>query len=165
MKILHLVLVSSVFAFAPLAIADEIAYPTVEDASFVITAPGDWKVVPADEEGDYFDLEGPTGAVFSFRTIKGSQESLDQAIEEVVEDLNKDYKDVKIGEPQDWTPNGLQGFYAVGDGKDEDGPVRFGIGWCVLADGKIAELWFVCDASDETGMEVAGKIANSLKAP
>ncbi len=152
-------------ALAPLASADDIAYPTTEDASFIITAPGDWKVVPAEEEGDYFDLEGPTGAVFSFRTIKGTQDSLNEAIEEVITDLKKDYKDLQLGEAQDWTPNGLEGFYAVGDAKDEDGPVRLGVGWCVLADGKIAELWFVCDAADETGMEVAGKIANSLKAP
>ena len=152
-------------ALTPLALADDIAYPTPDNASFVISAPSDWKVVPADEEGGYFDLEGPTGAVFSFRTIKGTQDSLNEAIQEVVEDLKKDYKDVELGEAQDWKPNGLEGFYAIGDAKDEDGPVRLGVGWCVLADGKIAELWFVCDAKDETGMEVAGKIANSLRAP
>lgn len=144
-----------------------IVYPDEDKPSFEITASEDWKMTQAEDDGDYFHLDGPTGAVFSFRTIEGTTESLDEAIKETIEDIGKMFKDVELGDAQDWTPNGLAGFYAVGTGKDkEDGtPMKIGVGWCALSDGKIAELWFVADATDEEGMGQAEKIANSLASP
>lgn len=171
MKLHHsLSLWIATFAFAGMTYAGEvnkIAYPTAESASFVISAPEDWKLDPAEESGGYFDLSGPTGAVFSFRTIPGNAEALEAAIKESVEEVSKMYKNVELGDAQDWKPNGLEGFYAVGTGKDpEDGAtVRFGMGWCLLKDETIAELWFVTDDKDAAGLKVAEKIANSLTAP
>ena len=144
-----------------------IAYPTPEDESFEITAPEDWKIKQAEDTGDYFHLEGPTGAVFSFRTIKGSKGSMEKAIDEAMEELKSEYKNAELGDPQDWTPNGLKGFYLVGTAidKQDDEKVRVGMGWAALEDGKIAEFWFVADLTDEKGTTVANSIANSLKAP
>lgn len=144
-----------------------IAYPTPEAESFEITAPEDWEIKQAEDAGDYFHLEGPTGAVFSFRTIKGSSGSMEKAIDEAMEELKTEYKGAELGDPQDWTPNGLKGFYLVGTAidKQDDGKVRVGMGWAALEDGKIAEFWFVADLADEKGISVAEKIANSLKAP
>jgi hypothetical protein len=147
--------------------AQRIAYPTADHPSFVLEVPKSWKLEPAEEEGDFFQLEGPTGAIYSFRTIEGGKDSLNDAIDESIKEIGKQFKDVELGKAQDWKPGGLTGLYAIGDGKDkEDGtPVRFGVGWVALNDGKIAEMWFVSDADDEKGMNEASAIANSLTSP
>lgn len=144
-----------------------IAYPTVKEESFEITAPKDWEMKQMEQEGDYFHLLGPTGAVFSFRTIDGNNSSMDKAIKAAMGQLKDDYKDIEMGDAQDWTPGGLKGFYIAGSavGKKENDSVRVGMGWAALNDGKIAEFWFVADHDDDKGIAVAEKIANSLKAP
>lgn len=146
--------------------SQQIAYPTADAPSFVLEVPKTWKLEPAEEEGDFFQLEGPTGAIYSFRTIEGSKESLDGAIDESIKEIDKQFKDVELGKAQDWKPDGLTGIYAVGTGKDKDGnPIKVGVGWVALNDGKIAEMWFVADADDEKGMDEASAIANSLTSP
>ena len=144
-----------------------IAYPTLKEESFEITAPKDWEMKPMEKEGEYFHLLGPTGAVFSFRTIEGSNDAMTNAIKDAMAQVNEDYKNVDMGDAQDWAPNGLKGFYVAGTavGKKENDPVRIGMGWAALNDGKIAEFWFVGDHDDEKGIAIAEKIANSLKAP
>lgn len=168
----HLALLAAVCTLALASTArcaelQKIAYPTANHASFVIDAPDSWKLEPAEEEGDFFQLEGPTGALFSFRTIEGSKDSLNDAIDESVKELGEHFNDVQLGEAQDWKPAGLTGIYAVGTGKDkEDGTaVKVGIGWVALNDGKIAEMWFVADADDAKGLKQAENIANSLTSP
>jgi hypothetical protein len=144
-----------------------IAYPTAEEASFLITAPENWKITPAEQAGDFFQLEGPTGAIFSFRTIEGTEKSLDAAIKESVKELNERFDDMQLGDAEDWKPHGLTGLYAVGTGKikGEDTAVKVGVGWCALEDGKIAEMWFVAEDSDTKGIKQAEDIANSMSAP
>lgn len=146
--------------------ADTIAYPTAEQPSFLIEVPANWEMTQAEEEGDFFHLDGPTGAVFSFRTIKGSKESLDAAIEASVDAASEKLSDLEFGEPQDWKPDGLTGIYMTGQGKDKDGtPMRIGMAWCALNNGQIVELWFVSEATDAKGMSAAEDIANSLTSP
>lgn len=166
LKSLAVVVFSCVLAGTALADAT-IAYPTADDASFLITAPDDWELDPADEPGGYFDLNGPTGATFSFRTIKGTESSLQEAIMTSFAEIGEFYSDLELQEPADWTPNGLTGFFAGGAAKDkEDGSTVFlGMGWCALEDGKIAEMWFVANIDDKEGIEQADKIANSLRNP
>ncbi len=143
-----------------------IMYPTTESPSFMITAPDDWKLDPADEEGGYFDLNGPTGAVLSFRTVEGTDEGMKNAIQECIDYLNETYNNVKLDKPVDHKVNGLEGFYAVGTGKDkEDGSnMVFGMAWYALKDGSIGEIWFACEATDKAGADQADKILNSFKA-
>jgi len=169
---MHKALLAIGLAFAVTTLArsadmQTIAYPTKDEASFLITAPEDWEIKQAEEGGDYFHLLGPTGAVFSFRTIEGGEDSLKEAIAACIKDISKRFDDVDLGDAKDWTPHGLEGFYAVGSAKEkEDGtPIRVGVGWCVLKDGNIAELWFVADEDDEKGINLANDIANSLEAP
>lgn len=166
-KILAAILALTITHAARCADMQTIAYPTAEDESFEITAPEDWKIKQMEEAGDYFHLEGPTGAVFSFRTVKGSNDSMENAIDEAMEELKTEYKGAELGDPQDWTPNGLKGFYLVGTATDkqDDEKVRVAMGWAALEDGKIAEFWFVADLTDEKGIAEANTIANSLKAP
>lgn len=175
MKINHLActLVSSLLLMAASAHAEEevtvekIAYPTVDEASFVLSVPSDWEMKQAEEAGDYFHLTTESGAVFSFRTIDGDEKALEGAIDRSLKQLNEEYTEVTLDEPKDWIPNGLTGFYTTGSAKEKEGgaPVRVGLGWCVLEDGKIAELWFVADEEDKDGISAAEDIANSLAAP
>jgi hypothetical protein len=170
MKYLAALTLAWTFAFVPLTRAAElekIAYPTADKPSFIITVPKSWKMTAAEDEGDYFHLESPTDAVFSFRTIDGSEDSLKTAIEDTVKDINKRFDAVELGDAEDWKPNGLTGLYAVGSAKEkEDGaPIKIGVGWCALEDGKIAEMWFVADEDDAKGIKQAEDIANSLTAP
>lgn len=145
---------------------EKLMYPDADHTSFIIHVPTDWKLTQAEEAGDYCHLHGPTGAVFSFRTIDGDQHSLDDAMKNSIEQVHKKFKDAEIGDAKDWTPDGMSGFYAVGEGKESDGnEVKIGMGWCALKDGKIAEWWFVTDIKDSEGMDEANKIANSLEAP
>jgi hypothetical protein len=144
-----------------------IVYPTADAPSFKITVPKDWEMKQAEEEGDYFHLLGPTGAVFSFRTIEGSENAMTDAIKRSMQQVDDDYKNVKMGDAQDWTPGGLKGFFVSGNAetKKEGDEVTIGMGWAALEDGKIAEFWFVADLDDKKGISAAENIANSLKAP
>lgn len=166
----HLLLgFASILLTSPLAMASDvdIYYPTSDAASFVITAPEEWELDPADEEGGYFDLSGPTGATFSFRTIDGQESSLLEAIEESIDYLANEYNEVELSDPKDWTPDGLEGFYATGQGVDKESgeEVVFGLGWCAMPDGSIAEMWFVTESTDKKGTSAAERIADSLRAP
>lgn len=171
MKYLLALTLPCLLAFSQIARAEDelqkIAYPTADEASFVITAPESWKMTAAEDAGDYFHLESPTDAVFSFRTIEGNEDSLKEAIEDCVKDLSERFNDLELGDAEDWKPNGLSGLYAVGTAKEkEDGnPIKIGVGWCALEDGKIAEMWFIADEADAEGMKQAENIANSLSAP
>lgn len=153
----------------PLGAAEphKIAYPTADDASFILTVPADWEIKQAEEAGDYFTLSKESGATFSFRTIEGEKETLDQAIEDSMKEIGERFDGVQMSEAQDWTPGGLKGFYSAGGGKEKDGgaPVRIGVGWLALPDGKIAELWFVADQDDTQGITEAEAIANTLETP
>ncbi|MCX6968588.1 MAG: hypothetical protein NTV93_00340 [Verrucomicrobia bacterium] len=168
-KIISLIACALVFAAAPTFAAGKLqtlVYPTKDNPSFLIDVPADWKLTPAEEEGDYFHLGGPSGAVFSFRTLEGSEKALEDSMKHCLTRANEKFKDVELGDAQDWKPSGLTGFYAVGTAKEKDGnPVRIAFAWCALPDDKIAELWFITDLDDEAGMDQANKIVNSLKAP
>jgi len=169
MKTTHALLAALAFATSIPAHAEEttlIAYPTLEETSFTIEVPDSWKMTEAENGGDFFHLDGPTGAIFSFRTIEGSEGALQAAIEDTMTHIGTLFTDIELGDAQDWTPGGLPGFYATGSGKDKDGTeVRIGVAWCALNDGKIAQMWFVSDADDASGMASAESIANSLASP
>jgi hypothetical protein len=143
-----------------------IAFPTIEKASFLIEVPPTWELTQAESEEDFFHLDGPTGAIFSFRTIEGTEETLKEAIDDTLSHVGSLFTDIELSDAQDWQPNGLTGFYATGSGKSADNePVSIGVAWCALPDGKIAQVWFVSDANDAAGMREAEFIANSLQAP
>lgn len=169
-KLLTLIACGTMLAVAPVFSAGKLqtlVYPTKDNPSFLIEVPTAWKLTPAESEGDYFHLAGPTGAVFSFRTLEGSEDALAKSMQHCLASANEKYDDVKLGEAQDWKPSGLTGFYAVGTAKEKkDGnPVRIAFAWCALPDDNIAELWFITDLDDEEGMDAANNIINSLKAP
>jgi hypothetical protein len=169
MKTTLLLATAILLSLSPLSRAQEtekLMYPDADHTSFIIHVPTDWKLTQGETEGDYCHLHGPSGAVFSFRTIDGDQHSLEEAMKNSLEQMNKKFTDTEIGDAQDWKPDGMTGFYAVGQGKESDGnEVKIGMGWCALKDGKIAEWWFVTDIKDSEGMTQANNIANSLEAP
>lgn len=140
-----------------------IAYPDAKKPEFTVTAPDDWEMTPGEEEGDYFTLEGPSGAVLSLRAIPGTKEDLEAAIQDAVDYLKESYKDVKMGEATQM--EGVDGFVAGGTGKDkEDGSALvFGFEWFALKDGHIAEVWFEAAADDKEGADAAKAILATFK--
>lgn len=162
----YLAIILAVVSIPTLAGASQtIFYPSQDNPSFSVTAPDNWELGQAEEEGGYFDLTGPTGAVLYFRNIDGTLENLEGAITDAVDYLGENYSDVQLGDAQDHKINGLEGFYAVGSGKDADGEsVVFGIGWYALKDGSIGEIWFVAAAGDKAGAKAADQLLNTFKA-
>ncbi len=155
-----------------LAELQTIAYPDAENASFFIEAPEDWEMTPGEEEGDYFDLEGPTGVVLSFRTIKASsgkkaEKALNKAIEESIEFIKENYKNVDLSEAKDDTLAGCEGFFSTGSGVDRETgeDALFGLGWYLLSENEIAEIWFVVNEDDKKGAKQAEKILRSFSIP
>lgn len=149
-----------------------IYYPTQEKASFAIDCPKDWKLEPGENVGDYFEIEGPTGVTFSFRTLpskteKQGTEALRGAIDEAVAFLKEHYSDIKIEGPKDDKINGLEGFYLVGSGSNkESGQTEvFAMGWYALKDGTIGEIWLVADPEDKEGFAAAEKILKTFRVP
>lgn len=153
-------------AATPLA-ADTLAYPTADDASFLIDYPSDWELVQAEEEGGYMELKAPGGgAVLNFRTIEGSEDAMQQAIADTVTYLKGRYSNVETSPAQDTTQHGLTGFFAGGTGVDESaGPIKFVCAWYGLNDGTIGEIWFVGKQDDAASAEAAKHIVNSFRPP
>ena len=168
-NICTLTLCALLLAVRPVAAAENVSlvYPTTDEPSFVVDVPSDWELTKAEEQGDYFHLDGPTGAVFSMRTIPGSEDALAESMKNCLSNVGEKFDDIELGDAQDWTPSGMTGFYAVGDAKEKSSGknVRLAFAWCALPNDQIAELWFVTDADDTQGMDQANKIVNSLQAP
>ena len=168
-NLLILSLCTLLLAARPAAAAEllTLVYPTSDAPSFVVDVPSDWELTKAEEEGDYFHLDGPTGAVFSMRTIEGSEDALADSMKNCLSNVGEKFDDIELGDAQDWTPSGMTGFYAVGDAKEKSSgkDVRLAFAWCALPNDEIAELWFVTDVDDAKGMDQANKIVNSLRAP
>ena len=142
-----------------------IAYPTADDPSFFIKAPGDWEFEAAEEEGDYFSLTGSTGATLYFRTVEATEDGLQDAIKETIDYVNDNYSEVDVEDPTEETLNGMDGFSAVGTGEDEAGDKYvFAFGWYILDDEELVEIWYEATADDE-GAKDAAKIIESLSKP
>ena len=157
-----LVLVS----LAPPAHATVLGYPSTDDASFLVDVPDSWEIEPGAEVGDYVHVNSPSGVYLAFRTIPGSEDAMQQAIEESVAYLEENYGDVNVAEPVPAKQAGLEGFFMDGSGKDGDGkPVTFRMAWLALNDGHIGEIWFAAPANDKGGIAAAAKALNSFRAP
>jgi hypothetical protein len=111
--------------------AGTLAYPTADKPSFLIDLPDDWKLTPGENEGDYIDVTGPTGAVISFRTIPGSDKAMQNAIAESDAFLKENYDNVKVNDAKEDEQRGLKGFFADGSGVEKDGgaAVGFVLAW------------------------------------
>lgn len=151
---------------APVVRADTMAFPNAENASFLIDYPSDWELTPAEEEGGYATLIGPTGILLMLRTIPGDESAMESAVKASYEYVVENYENVKLDEPKDSVQRGLTGFYGTGSGVDEDmGEVGFAMAWYALNDGTIGEIWYVVPKGDQTGSMVATKILDSFRAP
>jgi hypothetical protein len=144
--------------------AETIAYPTAEEPSFVLDYPANWEVTHGEEVGDYFGLTGPTGAELWLRTIPGTADDLTTAIGEMAEYLGETYSDVELGDPVE-NDGVIEGFSTTGSGNSEDGPVGFFVGWYLLGDGNLAEIWYVAEEGDQAGAGQAQTILRSFRIP
>lgn len=165
-SILAAAVLAAGLAFAAPAIADTLAYPNRDDASFVLDYPSSWEVEPGEEVGDYVTLNAPSGAVLQLRTIPGTESAVADATEETVAYLGDTFDDVELGEPQEVKQGQVEGSLLVGSGVDGEGQnVSFAIYYIGLPDGNIADIWYAVVDGDKAGHDGAVKILNSFRAP
>lgn len=158
-----LALFGAAFLAAGILHADQqIAYPTVDDALFAITAPDDWELTQAESEEEFFSIEGPTGAILFFRALPGD---LEESIDEHFEYLEEEFKDVNVNEPTEIESQGYASLVANGSGtsKEDDSDWIFGMAWFQFPDGTIAEIWFEAPADDAEGTATAKAILDSFQ--
>lgn len=157
------VLAVSLFAATPV-IAETLAYPGPDNASFLIDHPKSWEVVPGEEVGDYVTLNGPTGVVLQLRTIPGTDSAMEEAITASAEYLKETFQKVKLDEPKQIDEKGLTALLVTGGGVDnEDQEVGFAMYYIALNDGNIAEIWYAVIKGDKKGHDAALKILNSFR--
>ena len=142
-----------------------IYYPTTTQPAFSVAAPDDWELEPATEEGGFFNLNGPTGALLSFRTVEATKDDFSDAVNDTLEWVKQNYDKVKIDPATPAEENGLTGVQAVGTGFDkEDGhEVVFVMEWLRLKK-SVAEVWYCVDKGDTAGHEAATRIMESFRA-
>ena len=164
-RILFLVFAIAFVMAGHAAIAGDqtVAYPNKDKAVFTVTAPDDWEMTPGEDEGDYFTLEGPSGAVLSFRAIDGTKDDLEGAVKDGIVYLKENYDDAKIGKPEPM--DGVDGAVIHGTGKlkDDGTPCVIEMEWFVLKSGQIAEIWFEAAADDREGAAQAKEILSTFK--
>lgn len=160
-----LTLLAAGLAFTSLASAETtIAYPSAEKPVFTVTAPDDWEFEAGTEDDPYCTLtKGDT--VLYFKTVEGTEEKLDEAIEETYEYVKETYPKAELPEAKETKIDGKHALAASGSGKDTEGVLtHFGFAWVFVGKGHIAELWFESSESDEKLAAEAGKILKSFKA-
>lgn len=146
--------------------AETLGYPSAQHASFLIDYPAAWEMTPGEGPGDYVTLVGPTGVTLMLRTIPGTKASMEEAVKDSYTYLGENYTDLKLSDPSDSEQRGLTGFLATGSGKDSDGTLMvFGMAWYVVNAEEIGEIWFVASADDKAGIDAAGKVLDSFRAP
>lgn len=150
----------------PLAQAAVLGYPSTEDARFLVDLPDDWEVEPGEGEGDYVHVNSPSGVYLAFRTLPGTEDAINEAIEDSKVYIQENYTDVKLTEPVKAAQAGLQAFYVDAYGKDqEDSEVTIRMAFIGLGDGLIGEIWFAAPLDDKEGLAAAGKVINSFRKP
>lgn len=148
------------------ASAETVGYPSADKPSFLVDYPANWEMTPGEGEGDYVTLMSPEGTTLMMRTIPGTKESMEQAVKDNYEYLGENYTDLQLSDPTDSQHRGLTGFYATGAGKDSDGTkTLFGMAWYALNDKEIGEIWFAAAEGDKAGIDAAGKVLESFRAP
>lgn len=160
-----LLLLASLTVSAPLLADTTMAYPSADNASFLIDYPDHWTMEPGESVGDYSTLTGPNGTTLWFRTVDGNKEALQQAMVDTGEWLKEHYTDIEVSDPTPAAQHGLSGFQATAAGTDEDGNrVGFALAWMDLKDGNIGEIAFAT-FGDEAEVKQAGAILNSFRSP
>ncbi len=165
-----LVVAASVAAWA--GDTQTIAYPTADEAAFLIDVPADWELAQAEEDGDYFSVEGPNGTILYFRTLnadnsKERKTALMDAIQETKDYIDENYDESEWGEAVDLTLGGCEGFGAdvKAVGSDSGEAVDIGCAWLMLPEYKIAEIWYEGSPDEAAEAEAAAQVLKSFRLP
>lgn len=140
--------------------AATLVYPNAKDAMFLIDIPADWTGEPAEEEGGFMNLEGPSGILVSLRTVQTSEYSMDDVVKEASDFINENYQKVE------WTPVGKDGdmWTQGGAGKNEGTDTIFAHVFVNnKADGVIFEMRMATDYSDDAGVEQGKAIIKTIR--
>jgi len=148
------------------ASAKSVAYPGGGHTSFMVDVPDHWTITPGKEAGDYMDLESGNGVLMEMRTLDATHEALQEAIADSEKFINENYEGVELNPVQNSEMNGLKYSFVTGTGKDKEGnAVKLAMGWFKLKDGTLGEIWYAADASDAEGIQEAGKVFSTYRAP
>ena len=160
-----LTIIAASLAFTPFVFADiTVSYPSKEKPVFTVEAPDDWEFEAGTDDDPYCTLT-KDDTVLYFRTVEGTEDGLDEAIEETYEYVKETYPKAELPTPEKTKIDGKEAVAAAGSGKDKEGDTyHFGFAWVFIGKGKIAEIWFEAAESDEKLAEEAGKILKSFKA-
>lgn len=144
-------------------------YPSQDASMFTIDAPSDWEVTEIEEVGDFGSLESKEGSVLQFRAVDCDSEDeakkeIDSIFDSTAEFLQKNYTDIKLNEPSEFTVAGQPGAQLTGSGKDKDGnAVQFLSAMVALGPKRVAEIWAAVFPEDTADMNAAQAILNSFK--
>lgn len=159
-------LLLSGLVLAPSAQAETLAYPSSDNASFVVDYPANWEMEPGEEVGDYVTLNAPSGAIIQLRTIKGTEAAVKQAVQDNIDYLGENFDNVELGEPKDLKQGKLEGWVATGSGiNEDDDAVGFAMYFLALPDGNVAEIWYAVVKGDQAGHKAALKVLDSFRTP
>jgi hypothetical protein len=143
-----------------------LAYPTPDNASFLIDVPDDWAVEAAGSRGDYAHVNSDSGVYLAVRTIEASEFDPKAAAEDAFGYLQENYKDVQLGDGKETQQAGMSTYLVSGTGKESDGTlVVFGMAWVRLKDGTVGEVWFAAPLADEDGISKSRTVLGSFRAP
>jgi hypothetical protein len=145
-------------AFVPSAFAETLVYPTPKDAMFKIDIPKGWSGEPAEEEGGFMNLEGPTGVLISVRTVQASEYTLDDVVTEGREFIEENYTRVE------WLPVKKEpaSWLLAGSGDNDGTTVVFSH---VMMPGKevIFEARLVADLDDDVGVKQGTAVLETIR--
>ncbi|MEY4485415.1 MAG: hypothetical protein RL693_2867 [Verrucomicrobiota bacterium] len=161
-----LTLIAASLALTSLVSAADVTiyYPSEEKPVFSITAPEDWEFEAGSADDPYCTLT-KDDTVLYFKTVEGTEEKLNEAIEETYEYVKENYPKAELPTPEKVKIDGKDAVAAAGSGKDKEGVLtHFGFAWVFVGKGKIAEIWFEAADADEKLSAEAGKILKSFKA-
>jgi hypothetical protein len=146
-------------ALVSLASAATLTYPSAKDAKFLIDIPDDWEGEPADEEGGFMNLTGPSGILVSLRTVKLSEYSMDDVVKEAADFIEENYTEVKW---MDVTreANGTVG--QAGVGMNQGDQVIFSNAWTPM-ETVIFELRLVASFGDDEGVKQGQAILSTIR--
>ncbi len=149
---------------APFISAETLAYPSTDDASFLIDYPPTWEMTPGETTGDYTTLLGTAGTTLMFRTVPG--EDAKEAVESSIEYVFENYTEVNLSEPKESNHRGLTGLMLGGTANDKEmGKMKIGMAFYKLDESTMGEIWFAAPQDDQEGIAEAVEVLNSFRPP
>jgi ABC-type sugar transport system substrate-binding protein len=143
----------------------KVFFPTKEKPAFSLVVPDGWDLQPAEEQGGFMSVIGPSGIMLSMRTVSAKGDELKDAEEESVQWVKDNYNEVTmVQEPKETKEAGHDAILLTLSGKDKsDGhKVAIVMELVVLNANTVADIQAFIDAGDKEGVDGIGKIMDTF---